>query len=731
MVVSNELVVCLALGLAGCGQPPRAVPVPHASAEPAPPVARARPTAPAADPDPGNVKGWAWSGSQALMFVDGGAALLVTEGSALTLVDPRRRIVVDSLRLGSAGVPDRVSPGQSGKLEQDLYQARWSWDVARRTVVGAGCLWGAGQVAAGLSVWAPGLQDLPVLLAGRDKNPECHMLAISADGSRILGRVAARTVQLFTVTAAGTTSAPIALSQDPVVGAIAADGTWLAAGAETGEVELYEPGSGRVETLAPGRNHKVVTLMFDPTRPVLVVVGDVEAVAWELSARTPIHLGDGVHLAAFRPDGKALALAAEAGISIRDGATLQQTRSLDLGNAKIEGIALSPDASLLAVQTHNDLQIRELGPGGSPAAFDRRWFDRLHPLPVPPPPLEPAFTRDGVVEGRVTAAGRPIAGAEIRLAPYEQEWPRARALAAITTRTAADGRYRLTGVPRIDGWVLVNAPGLLRGGGRAELRKQAKATVDAELDKAVTIRGLVLGPDGRPAANARVFHRKTESTEEVALTCARDGTFTIDHLARDADSYYGHGGYELQAWRPDGAVATTRTLLKAVGPIQVTLRLAAPEDPRVLRLEIVDETGAPVPNAGVELDRAARHRSDARGMFSTDVEPGAVRGGQVDVRITVEGDVLERQIPWPAHGVVTVAIRRTAPPGTLLPLACLLYQQAIEQVIRCDRIPRATRDALKSEFDRAATTWATHPDRAEFYCGLARQVASDNARLCH
>jgi hypothetical protein len=741
MVDSDTLAVCVVLGLASCGPPPRAAPLPPARADAAPPVVRTRATAPAttpattpaADPDAWSVKGWSWSGGSGLMFVDRGAELLVTNGSALMLVDPRRRIVVDSLDLRSVSIPDRSAPpGQGAKLEQVLYGALWGWDQARDTVVGAVCLGGRGEIAGGLGVWAPGLQELPAPLTAAATQGECHPLAISADGSLFLARTAASTIQLFAVATASPVGAPITLAHDPVAGAIAPDGKWLATGAATGDVELYEPGSGRLETLPRDRNHEIRGLMFDlarPARPVLVVHGDAEVVAWELLGRTPTHLADGIEVSGVSPDGKYLALATREAISIRDGATLQPARSFEVSNT--EAIAFSPDATLLAVYTHNSLEIRELGPGGPPAAFDRRWFDQLHPLPVPAPPSEPAFTRDGVVEGRVTAAGRPVAGAEIRLAPIAEERSRARALAAIVTRTGADGRYRLTGVPRIDWGITVSAPGLLRGGGLADLRKRAKATGESKLENAVTIRGLVLGPDGRPVANTHVFHGKTESAPEVEVTSARDGTFTIDHLWRDADTYYGHGGYELQAWRSDGAVATVRTLLKAVGPIHVTLRLAAPEDPHVVRLKIVDENGAAVPDADVQFGNVVHHRSDARGMFVTDAEPGVVQDDQVGVQITVDGYVLDRRIPWPAHGVVTVAIRRTAPPGTLLPLACTLYRNAIERVVPCVRIPRATRDALKSEFDRAAATWAAHPDRAEFDCSLGLQVANDNARLCH
>jgi hypothetical protein len=701
----------------------------HASKVPVP-AARRAPWMPA--PNPWVVADWPWTGSQTLMFVDGGAALLGSDGSSLTLVDPRRRVVVDTVALRSATVPDRSgTPGSEPKLAQDLPDARWAWDAARHTVVAAGCLSGSGEIAGGLSVWTPGLQPLPVPLIGADKRAECRPLAITADGALILARTAATSVQLFAAATASPTGAPILLAHDPVIGSAAIGGAWIATGDDTGNVELYEAASGRRETLARDRNHQIRGLIFDPTRAVLIVLGDVETVAWDLPARTPTHLTGGSDVAAFSLDGKRLALAAADKISILDGATLQLTRSLEITTSiGIQALALSPDAALLAVISAQDREIRELAAVGPPATLDRRWFDQLRPLPVPGPPPEPAFTRDGIVEGRVTQAGRPVAGAEIWLVPNEQEWPHARALAAITRRTGADGAFRITGVPRIDWRGGVTAPGRTAGGWIAELRKQPKQTANAKLEPAVTIQGLVLGPDGRPAANVHVFHGSSRDAPEVALTTASDGTFTIDHLRRDTDSSYGPG-YELQAWRSDGAVVTTRTPLKAVGPIKITLRLRAPDDPHVVRLQLVDETGAPVPNASVELGHAVKHPGDARGMFSSDVEPRIDQGNRVDVQATVDGYVRDQQIAWPAHGVVTVAIRLAPPPGALLPLVCTIYQRAIERLAHCDRVPQATRAALASELARAAKTWAAHPETAELACSLNQYVATENARMCH
>ena len=696
----------------------------------------------AAEPETGRVKGWSWAGGQDLAFVDGGAALLLSAGSALTLVDPQRREVVDSLELGSARVPDRSgTPGDNPTLEQLVYRASWAWDATQRTLVGAVCVGGSGQIERRLSVWRPGVQP-PVPVTGVAPGAECRPLAIAADASVFLARTAPATVQLYTVASSAPSGAPITLAHDPSVAVVAPGGAWLAMVDAAGDVEVYETAARRLDALARGRNQRVQALALDPTRPVLVVLGDVEAVAWDLRTRTPTQLGDNLVAAAYSADGRYFAVATSDKVTLRAGATLQPAQSFDARG--VQALAFAPDATRLAVQTQLELQLRELGPARAPTAattFDRRWFDQLAPLPVPAAAPEPAFVRDGVVEVRVVAAGRPVAGtapsgppvagAEVRLVPLDREWPHARALAPIIARTGADGRVRLTQVPRIDWLLSATAVGMTRAGWTVELRKQPRSAPEVRLEPAVTIHGLVVGPDGRPAGNARVLHARTQTDDEVGLTTSPDGTFTIDHLARGTDTTYGRDGYELQAWRSDGAVVTSKTLFKPAGPTKLTLQLVAPGDPRVTRLKLVDEDGAPVREADVELGHGVSHASNAQGLFSTDVPPRVISGPEVDVRVTVDHMVIERKLPWPVSGVATVAIRRRPPPGTLLPLACVRYRDAIAKVARCDRVPRATREALQAELARSEATWADHPERVEFECSMGDSLASSNARLCH
>src|SRR5262249_27081560 len=78
------------------------------------------------------------SGIQRLTFVDGGAALIGNTTSVFVLIDPRRRVVVDTLGLDSASVPDRLgNPVQGSRREQSVYAASWRWDPVRRTMIGA------------------------------------------------------------------------------------------------------------------------------------------------------------------------------------------------------------------------------------------------------------------------------------------------------------------------------------------------------------------------------------------------------------------------------------------------------------------------------------------------------------------------------------------------------------------------------------------------------------------
>jgi hypothetical protein len=52
-----------------------------------------------------------------------------------------------------------------------------------------------------------------------------------------------------------------------------------------------------------------------------------------------------------------------------------------------------------------------------------------------------------------------------------------------------------------------------------------------------------------------------------------------------------------------------------------------------------------------------------------------------------------------------------------LPAECTDYKAAVDALAKCDKLPQATRDALKQAYDQSATAWANIP--AEGRAGLA------------
>jgi hypothetical protein len=663
-----------------------------------------------------------------LELIDGGAALLASAGSSLYVVDPIKRTVVASAAFDSERVPDRGgTPVQGATREQEIELAIWRWDAAHRSVVGAVCIGGDGEVVRGLAVWAPGREPVPRHLPV-DHKQECRPLAVAPDASTVIARTAPKTAQLFSSASTTALGGPIVLANDPQVAAFSPDGTSIAIAGD-GVIELYDVASGHHETLPAGRDQHVRGLVFDPVRHVLLSIGDVDLLAWNLAAKTSTRIApgadvtDGVRAAAFSGDGKTLALARATSLAIVDGAAFTPIRSVDASNGIV--LALSPDGSVLAVQTYQDLETFELhARPPATAAIDASWVAQLAELPVPPAKREPDFTRDAAVDGRVMANGHPVAGAEVRLEPSNQEWPRARKLAPLRTRTAGDGSYHFRSVARIDWGVTIRAPGLTTAGFLAQLRQQpAVHAATSTLEPAITIRGTVLGANGRPAANAEVALASAYGVEPVLLPVARDGTFVLDHLRHDTRSYGDGDGYTFAAWLPDGSVGVTTAFVKTTTPVKAVVKLLRPDDSHVSRVRVIDETDAPVKGASVNTSMGMFvHRTGADGVY-TFIGPLAP-----DPVVAVDGRGVMQHVESSAPGLVVVRIRRS-PESSLLPLACIRYREAVQQVQHCDRVPAATRTALQDELDRSSAAWqSTSGDDCSIWLGQAERQAKRCAK---
>ncbi|HTE19175.1 MAG TPA: carboxypeptidase regulatory-like domain-containing protein, partial [Armatimonadota bacterium] len=120
-----------------------------------------------------------------------------------------------------------------------------------------------------------------------------------------------------------------------------------------------------------------------------------------------------------------------------------------------------------------------------------------------------------------------------------------------------------------------------------------------KLRQLITLRGVVLGVDGKPAPGATVYFRHLEARADSLLltphvTAGLDGAFEIPRLR------YQDGVFLLRARK--GSLATTEDVKFDVreepGPQTLTL---AERPLALLRGRVVDDAGNPVPNSGVVL----------------------------------------------------------------------------------------------------------------------------------
>ena len=63
--------------------------------------------------------------------------------------------------------------------------------------------------------------------------------------------------------------------------------------------------------------------------------------------------------------------------------------------------------------------------------------------------------------------------------------------------------------------------------------------------------------------------------------------------------------------------------------------------------------------------------------------------------------------------------------GGDLPAECNDYKAAIESLAKCDKLPQATRDALKQSYDQTSAAWASIPAEGKAALGTACKAAAD------
>lgn len=60
-----------------------------------------------------------------------------------------------------------------------------------------------------------------------------------------------------------------------------------------------------------------------------------------------------------------------------------------------------------------------------------------------------------------------------------------------------------------------------------------------------------------------------------------------------------------------------------------------------------------------------------------------------------------------------------------LPAECAEYKAAIEKLATCDKLPQATRDALKQSYEQTSAAWASVPAEGRAALGTACKSAAD------
>ncbi len=266
--------------------------------------------------------------------------------------------------------------------------------------------------------------------------------------------------------------------------------------------------------------------------------------------------------------------------------------------------------------------IRAAFPDGAPylvAEKDGEW-----PKGALEQSVDLALTRGVVVRGKVVeeGTGRPVTGAVVRIAPYRSAQQVAGS-ACVVTATGPDGAYRVAAPPG-PGYLVVQGsdeyvlrefggdgdPSLIESEpGHRRFYAHAYRAVDLkpggpdqEIDIALwrgaTIRGRVVGPDGRPVPDAWVFSRIILRTNPLGgwriftfpptgdgRGRVRDGRFTLHGLDAGVEVPV----FFLEPERKLGATVRFSGKSATGGPVTVRL-----EPCGTARARLVDPEGKPL-----------------------------------------------------------------------------------------------------------------------------------------
>jgi len=332
------------------------------------------------------------------------------------------------------------------------------------------------------------------------------------------------------------------------------------------------------------------------------------------------------------------------------------------GAFRVLDVPYAPDASGEPLRLH----ARAWAPG---------FATQFLPVDVPPGPqvarpVEFRLARGGAVAGRIASAdGQPVLCGKVALVYTATEQSADFAPRGLTAETAAEGRYRIDGVPPgryvLAAWggSLVDGPANRYDAPRfvsdVEVREGETTVVDLVLASDRVLEGVVVDASGNPVAGADVEVREelmlqggdgagsrfifgegvlravdqdgrhaTEVAHKLAATVTDgNGRFRFDGLSA--------GSKRLVARKPGDAWLGWALHDVALDPLvpsePVTLVL-----PRAMRLagRVLDEAGLPVPGAIVENWTSSfpwenpASTTDAEGRFALAVEkPGSLMLG--------------------------------------------------------------------------------------------------------
>ena len=302
--------------------------------------------------------------------------------------------------------------------------------------------------------------------------------------------------------------------------------------------------------------------------------------------------------------------------------------------------------------------------------------------------LRPSLLSGCVVDPR----GQPVAGATVSFGqrddPAFETWPEDHLFRYVVVDTDGQGRWVLN---RIASEMISSietcarhpeflSSDILSVGQNPDIEKQLREGNHVfQLGWAVTVRGVVIDPEGRPISGAKVLVGNLHLSGSRQTESLIDGTFVVAGC---------QPGKNLLTAEAKGFAAVTQyvELTTNRDPFQIVLPRG-----KTLRLRVIDRDGRPIPNATVGIDPLPanffaqippgpapvqtqfRATSDAEGRVAWDSAPdgevqcGALAPGFMRVdRVTVRADGKEQVITLPTELVITGTVR-DAVTGQLLP----------------------------------------------------------------